>query len=76
MSTKPTDRPHFTARELEVLKLLYLKDAHAAAELGISLHTLRAHWRSIHAKLHTHSRASAVVMFITSPDCPLILRVS
>jgi ATP/maltotriose-dependent transcriptional regulator MalT len=75
MKSKPMARPRFTARELEVLKFLYLKDEHAAAELHISLHTLRAHWRSINSKLGTHARKNAIVLFILSLDCPKILRV-
>ena len=49
-------------QELEVLKLL--TEGHqnktAAAELGISIHTVSFHLRSIYEKLHVHSRSEAV----------------
>ena len=49
-------------RELQLLKLL--TEGHqkktAAAELGISIHTVSFHLRSIYEKLHVHSRSEAV----------------
>jgi len=49
-------------QELRLLKLLM--DGHqnktAAAELGISVHTVGFHLRSIYEKLHVHSRSEAV----------------
>jgi DNA-binding NarL/FixJ family response regulator len=49
-------------QELHVLKLL--TEGHqnktAAAELGISIHTVSFHLRSIYEKLHVHSRSEAV----------------
>ncbi|WP_219341441.1 response regulator transcription factor [Nevskia soli] len=49
-------------RERELLKLL--TEGHqnktAAAELGISVHTVSFHLRSIYEKLHVHSRSEAV----------------
>jgi DNA-binding NarL/FixJ family response regulator len=49
-------------QELQLLKLL--TDGHqnktAAAELGISIHTVSFHLRSIYEKLHVHSRSEAV----------------
>ena len=49
-------------RELRLLKLL--TEGHqnktAAAELGISVHTVSFHLRSIYEKLHVHSRSEAV----------------
>ncbi len=58
---------HVSARlspqELRLLKLL--TEGHqnktAAAELGISVHTVSFHLRSIYDKLHVHSRSEAVV---------------
>jgi DNA-binding CsgD family transcriptional regulator len=44
--------------------LQLLMDGHqnktAAAELGISVHTVGFHLRSIYEKLHVHSRSQAV----------------
>jgi DNA-binding NarL/FixJ family response regulator len=49
-------------QEMEVLKLL--TEGHqnktAAAQLGISIHTVSFHLRSIYEKLHVHSRSEAV----------------
>jgi DNA-binding NarL/FixJ family response regulator len=49
-------------QELQVLKLL--TEGHqnktAAAQLGISIHTVSFHLRSIYEKLHVHSRSEAV----------------
>jgi DNA-binding NarL/FixJ family response regulator len=49
-------------QELRLLKLL--TEGHqnktAAAELGISVHTVRFHLRSVYDKLHVHSRSEAV----------------
>jgi DNA-binding NarL/FixJ family response regulator len=49
-------------QELRLLKLL--TEGHqnktAAAELGISIHTVGFHLRSIYEKLHVHSRSEAV----------------
>ena len=49
-------------QEIEVLKLL--TEGHqnktAAAQLGISIHTVSFHLRSIYEKLHVHSRSEAV----------------
>jgi DNA-binding CsgD family transcriptional regulator len=47
---------------MRLLKLL-TKGHHtktAAAELGISVHTVTFHLRSIYEKLHVHSRSEAV----------------
>jgi DNA-binding NarL/FixJ family response regulator len=49
-------------QEMRLLKLL-TKGHHtktAAAELGISVHTVTFHLRSIYEKLHVHSRSEAV----------------
>jgi DNA-binding NarL/FixJ family response regulator len=49
-------------RELEILRLL--ADGHgyktAAAQLGISLDTIRFHVRNIYVRLHVHSKSEAV----------------
>jgi DNA-binding NarL/FixJ family response regulator len=59
---RPPDAVALTPQELRLLKLL--TDGHqnktAAAELGISIHTVGFHLRSIYAKLHVHSRSEAV----------------
>jgi DNA-binding NarL/FixJ family response regulator len=63
---KTQTRDQFSAalspQELEVLKLL--TEGHqnktAASELGISIHTVSFHLRSIYEKLHVHSRSEAV----------------
>jgi DNA-binding NarL/FixJ family response regulator len=49
-------------QELHVLKLLTQghQNKTAAAELGISIHTVSFHLRSIYEKLHVHSRSEAV----------------
>lgn len=49
-------------QEMRVLKLLAQghQNKTAAAELGISIHTVGFHLRSIYEKLHVHSRSEAV----------------
>jgi LuxR family maltose regulon positive regulatory protein len=49
-------------RELEVLQLLpsSLSSTEMAAELSISVNTLRTHLKSIYAKLDAHSRYEAI----------------
>jgi DNA-binding NarL/FixJ family response regulator len=51
-----------TPQEIRLLKLL--TEGHqnktAAAELGISIHTVGFHLRSIYGKLHVHSRSGAI----------------
>jgi DNA-binding NarL/FixJ family response regulator len=58
----PLDALPLTPQELRLLKLL--TEGHqnktAAAELGISIHTVGFHLRLIYAKLHVHSRSEAV----------------
>ena len=53
-------------QELRILKLL--AEGHqnktAAAELGISIHTVSFHLRAIYEKLHVHSRSEAVARAI------------
>lgn len=60
----PPAAPHrLSPREVEVLKLL--AEGHvcktAAAELGLSLDTVRFHIRNIYEKLHVHSKSEAVL---------------
>jgi DNA-binding NarL/FixJ family response regulator len=54
--------PPLTPQEIRLLKLL--TEGHqnktAAAELGISIHTVGFHLRSIYTKLHVHSRSEAI----------------
>jgi DNA-binding NarL/FixJ family response regulator len=53
---------HLTPHEVRLLKLLV--DGHnnrtAAAELGVSVNTVRFHLRSVYEKLHVHSKSEAV----------------
>ena len=54
---------NLSPQEMRLLRLL--TEGHqnktAAAELGISIHTVSFHLRSIYEKLHVHSRSEAVV---------------
>lgn len=64
---KPSsDVEKLTPREREVLGLLAKGYPYKqiAADLGISIHTLRDHQRSIYDKLHVHSRTEAVVRYL------------
>jgi DNA-binding NarL/FixJ family response regulator len=58
----PPDALHLTPQEIRLLKLL--TEGHqnktAAAELGISIHTVGFYLRSIYSKLHVHSRSGAI----------------
>ena len=60
--TPPPGAPSLTPQETRLLKLL--TEGHqnktAAAELGISIHTVGFHLRSIYIKLHVHSRSEAI----------------
>jgi DNA-binding NarL/FixJ family response regulator len=53
---------HLTPHEVRLLKLLV--EGHncktAAAELGVSINTIRFHMRSIYEKLQVHSKSAAV----------------
>jgi DNA-binding NarL/FixJ family response regulator len=62
----PADALPLTPQELRLLKLLTAghQNKTAAAELGISVHTVGFHLRSIYAKLHVHSRSEAVARAI------------
>jgi DNA-binding NarL/FixJ family response regulator len=59
---EPATNSGLSPQELQLMKLLM--DGHqnktAAAELGISVHTVGFHLRSIYEKLHVHSRSEAV----------------
>jgi DNA-binding NarL/FixJ family response regulator len=59
-----------TPREQDVLKLLSngFRYKEIAAELGISLDTVREHARRVYAKLHVSSRTEAVVKFLGYSD--------
>jgi DNA-binding NarL/FixJ family response regulator len=58
----PPRRDDLSPQQLRLLKLMM--DGHqnktAAAELGISAHTVNFHLRAIYEKLHVHSRTEAV----------------
>jgi DNA-binding NarL/FixJ family response regulator len=58
----PSDVLSLTPQEMRLLKLL--TEGHqnktAAADLGISVHTVGFHLRSIYSKLHVHSRSGAI----------------
>ena len=51
-----------SAQEIRLLQLMTEghQDKTAAAEMGISVHTVNFHLRSIYEKLHVHSRTEAV----------------
>ena len=57
-------RDVFTERELEVLRYLptTLTTSEIAAELNVSVNTIKAHTRSIYAKLGASRRRDAVVL--------------
>jgi DNA-binding NarL/FixJ family response regulator len=59
---RKTQTAALSPQELQVLKLLTQghQNKTAAAELGISIHTVSFHLRSIYEKLHVHSRSEAV----------------
>lgn len=63
--TRPPEQAsvRLSPQEQRLLKLL--TEGHqnktAAAELGVSVHTVSFHLRSIYSKLHVHSRSEAVV---------------
>jgi DNA-binding NarL/FixJ family response regulator len=61
-SQAPTKASGLSQQELRLLKLMMERHQNktAAAELGISAHTVNFHLRSIYEKLHVHSRTEAV----------------
>jgi DNA-binding NarL/FixJ family response regulator len=65
----PPKAPHrLSPREVEVLKLLAAGHVYktAAAELDLSLDTVRFHIRNIYEKLHVHSKSEAVLIALRS----------
>jgi PAS domain S-box-containing protein len=62
-ATAPQGRTHLTPRQSEVLQLLAdgASTDQIAAELSLSLHTVRNHIRQIRQALRAHSRLEAVV---------------
>lgn len=65
----PVTAPHrLSPREVEVLKLLAEGHVYktAAAELNLSLDTVRFHIRNIYEKLHVHSKSEAVLSALRS----------
>jgi len=61
-SHAPASPVRLSPQELRLLKLMMEghQNKTAAAELGISAHTVNFHLRSIYEKLHVHSRTEAV----------------
>ena len=59
----PAPAVGLTPQEMRLLKLMMEghQNKTAAAEMGISAHTVNFHLRSIYEKLHVHSRSEAVV---------------
>jgi len=61
-ASRPRQILELSSQERLLLKLM--ADGHqnktAAAELGISIHTVGFYLRSIYGKLHVHTRAEAV----------------
>ena len=60
-STSGDDAPDLTAREREILQLVAggLTDKEIAAQLSISMHTVKSHIRNILSKLHAANRREA-----------------
>jgi len=58
----PTNDYHLTPQEKKVLQLLVAGKSYKmiAAELFVSLDTIKSHIRNIYAKLHVHSQTAAV----------------
>jgi DNA-binding NarL/FixJ family response regulator len=67
---RPPERSgnHLTAHELKILQLLV--NGHnrksAAAELGVTVHTISFHLRQVYEKLQVHSRSEAVAKALRS----------
>lgn len=61
-STHPAGMPHLTAREHEVLALLYmgLMTKEIAQRLGLSYHTVRDHADSLREKFGVRTRAELI----------------
>jgi DNA-binding CsgD family transcriptional regulator len=60
------EQERLTAREAEVLRLLARGRtyAQAAAELGVSAHTLATHVKNAYRKLAVHNAAAAVMQAV------------
>jgi LuxR family maltose regulon positive regulatory protein len=63
---RTTDLPHFTARELEIVRLLPLvvTAEDLAARLFVSVNTAKWHRANIYRKLGVHSRADAIARVV------------
>lgn len=71
--SSPSDTPHLTRRELDVLRLVALgwDTPRIAAELGISRHTVRNHIRNLRQKLRASTKLEAVVIGIRLGILPI-----
>ena len=69
MGAGPTGVEQLTPREREVLELLARGAAYKqiAADLDLSIDTIRMNVRHIYAKLHVHSRGEAVAKYLQRP---------
>jgi DNA-binding NarL/FixJ family response regulator len=58
----PPQTATLSSQEMRLLALLMAghQNKTAAVELGISVHTVNFHLRSIYEKLHVHSRSEAI----------------
>ena len=68
-ATKPTHSP-LTPREEDVLLRVIEPDKQAASEIGISIFTLRNHWREIYRKTGTRSRTGALLWLLRQRPLP------
>lgn len=63
VGTAPLEGPRVSRRETELLQLFAAGHSYksAAAELGLSIDTVRFHLRNLYAKLQVHSKVEAVL---------------